>query len=35
MVHLTLDFDQAQSLTQDASGYHLAPVIKVVRAEQQ
>lgn len=32
-LHLALDFDQARSLTQDESGYRLAPVIKVVGAE--
>jgi hypothetical protein len=32
-LHLTLDFDQAKSLTQDGIGYRLAPVIKIAKAD--
>ncbi|WP_437963830.1 DUF4382 domain-containing protein [Sorangium sp. So ce260] len=34
-LHLTLDVDQASSLTQDESGYHLDPVIKIAQAEER
>jgi hypothetical protein len=33
-LHLTLDFDQARSLTQEQSGYRLDPVIKIAKAEE-
>lgn len=33
-LHLTLDVDQASSLTQDESGYRLDPVIKVTAKER-
>jgi hypothetical protein len=33
-LHLQLDFDQATSLTHDGAGYRLAPVIKLVKADQ-
>lgn len=34
-MHLTLDLDQASSLTQDESGYRLDPVIKIAWVEQR
>ncbi|WP_437573234.1 DUF4382 domain-containing protein [Sorangium sp. So ce887] len=34
-LHLTLDVDQASSLTQDESGYRLDPVIKIAQAEER
>ncbi|WP_437680926.1 DUF4382 domain-containing protein [Sorangium sp. So ce131] len=34
-LHLTLDFDQAGSLTEEESGYRLDPVIKIIAAEER
>ncbi|WP_437806441.1 DUF4382 domain-containing protein [Sorangium sp. So ce1078] len=34
-LRLTLDVDQASSLTQDESGYRLDPVIKIAQAEER
>jgi hypothetical protein len=34
-LHLTLDFDQTSSLTQEQSGYRLSPVIKIAKVEER